>query len=64
LVDLIWDYTGADKSLISYKESEPLTTKTKTPDLTLSIKELNHKQTVSLEDGVKRTIDWMKNIEK
>jgi dTDP-glucose 4,6-dehydratase len=60
LVDLIWEYTGADRSLITYAESEPLTTKTKTPDLTLSINELNHKQTVNLEDGVKKTIDWMK----
>lgn len=62
LVDLIWDYTGADRKLISYKESEPLTTKTKTPRLTLSISELNHKQTVSLEEGVKKTIDWMKSL--
>jgi dTDP-glucose 4,6-dehydratase len=62
LVDVIWDYTGADRSLITYKESEPLTTKTKTPDLTLSINELNHKQTVSLEEGVKKTIDWMKTL--
>jgi dTDP-glucose 4,6-dehydratase len=60
LVDLIWEYTGADRSLITYAESEPLTTKTKTPDLTLSINELNHKQTVNLKDGVKKTIDWMK----
>jgi len=62
LVNIIWDYTGADKKLISYKESEPLTTKTKTPDLTFSINDLNHKQTVSLEDGVKKTIDWMKSM--
>jgi nucleoside-diphosphate-sugar epimerase len=27
----------------------------------LAIKELDHKETVSLEEGVKRTIDWMKN---
>jgi dTDP-glucose 4,6-dehydratase len=63
LVNIIWDYTGADRSLITYKDSEPLTTKTKKPDLTLSIKELNHKQTISLDEGVKRTIDWMKDFE-
>ena len=63
LVNIIWDYTGADRSLITYKESEPLTTKTKKPDLTFSIKELNHKQTIGLDEGVKRTIDWMKEFE-
>jgi dTDP-glucose 4,6-dehydratase len=63
LVNIIWDYTGADRSLITYKDSEPLTTKTKKPDLFLSISELNHKQTVNLEEGVKKTIDWMKNFE-
>lgn len=62
LVNIIWDYTKADRSLITYKDSEPLTTKTKTPDLTISTSELKHKQTVSLEEGVKRTIDWMKNL--
>jgi dTDP-glucose 4,6-dehydratase len=61
LVDIIWNYTGADRKLITYKESEPLTTKTKTPNLKLSISDLNHKQTINLEEGVKKTIDWMKN---
>lgn len=63
LADLIWSYTNSDRRLINYKESEPLTTKTKTPDLTLSKNELGYVQTVSLEQGIKRTIDWMKNIE-
>lgn len=60
LAGIIWDYTGADMDLISYSESEKLTTKTKTPDNTLSVTELGFKPSVTLEDGVKRTIDWMK----
>ena len=60
LADIIWKYTAAPRSLITYKESEVLTTKIKKVDIDLSIKELDHKATVSLEDGVKRTIDWMK----
>ena len=60
LADIIWEYTGADRNLITYKESEILTTKTKTPDITLSVNELNYKSTVSLKDGVQQTIDWMK----
>lgn len=61
LADLIWEYTGADKSLISYAESEVLTTMTKTPKIEYSIKELNHKATVTLEEGVRKTVDWMKS---
>jgi dTDP-glucose 4,6-dehydratase len=62
LADIIWDYTGADKSLIEYKEAEILTTKIKKVDNERSVKELNHKETISLEDGVKRTIDWMREF--
>ncbi|MBI1974281.1 MAG: NAD(P)-dependent oxidoreductase [Candidatus Zambryskibacteria bacterium] len=61
LVNIIWDYTGADKSLINYKDTEILTTKSKKVDISKAIKDLGHKLTVSLEDGVKRTIDWMKD---
>lgn len=60
LADIIWKYTAAPRSLITHKESEVLTTKIKKVDIDLSIKELEHKATVPLEDGVKRTIDWMK----
>ena len=61
LANIIWEYVGADKKLITYKDAEILTTKTKTPDISLSIKELGYKSTISLKDGVHRTIDWMKN---
>jgi dTDP-glucose 4,6-dehydratase len=61
LADIIWEYTGADKSLITYAESEVLTTKTKTPDNTLSVTELGYKSSVGLVEGVHSTIDWMKN---
>ena len=61
LADIIWDYTKASKELISYKESEFLTTKVKKVDIGLSLKELNHRATISLEEGVKRTIDWMRD---
>jgi len=64
LVDIIWDYTGADRKLINYSESEKLTTKIKKVDISLAKKELGHKETVSLKEGVKRTIDWMKEYYK
>ena len=61
LAEIIWEYTGANKDLIEYRESEMLTTKIKKVSNDLSIKELDHKETISLEEGVKRTIDWMRN---
>ena len=59
LADIIWDYTGADRSLIEYKSSEELTTKSKRVDISKAVRDLDHKLTISLEDGVKKTIDWM-----
>jgi dTDP-glucose 4,6-dehydratase len=64
LAEIIWDYTKASKELIEYRESEKLTTKIKKVNNELSIKELDHKETISLEEGVKRTIDWMRNYYK
>lgn len=60
----IWDYTGADPALIQYADSEVLTTKSKKVDISKSVRDLDHKLTVSLEDGVKRTIDWMRGYYK
>ncbi len=64
LVELIWKYTGADKGLIEYKESEILTTKDKVVDVSRSERDLGHKNTVSLEEGVKRTVEWMREYYK
>jgi dTDP-glucose 4,6-dehydratase len=64
LAELIWDYSGASKSLISYGESEMLTTKTKKVDISNSLRDLKHRSTVDLKEGVKRTIDWMREYYK
>lgn len=61
LADVIWKYTNAPLNLIEYKEAEMLTTKLKKVNNDLSVKELKHKETISLEEGVKRTIDWMRD---
>jgi dTDP-glucose 4,6-dehydratase len=64
LAEVIWDYTGADKKLITYGESEVLTTKIKKLDNIASVRDLDHKESVGLIDGVKLTIDWMKDYYK
>lgn len=60
LANIIWDITGASRELITYEENEILTTKKKRVNIDLSIKELEHKTTISLEEGLKKTIEWMK----
>jgi dTDP-glucose 4,6-dehydratase len=61
LAETIWKYTGADEKLINYAESEKLTTKIKKVDNELSVRELGHIETVQLEEGVQKTIDWMRH---
>lgn len=61
LADIIWDYTKADRSLIHYAESETLTTLVKKTNIERSITELGHTSTVSLGEGVRKTIDWMRD---
>jgi dTDP-glucose 4,6-dehydratase len=64
LVELVWKYAGADKSLIQYQESEILTTKNKRVDVSKSEKDLKHVNSITLEEGVKRTVEWMKDYYK
>ena len=61
LVDLILKYTGANPDLVNYaNKNEILTTKDKFVDASRALRDLDHKSTVSLEEGVKRTVNWMK----
>ena len=58
--DLVLKATGADESLVSYEEAEQFTTKVKTVDFTKAINDLNHDPQVSPEQGIERTVAWMK----
>lgn len=57
-------YTGADPSLVTYKESEPFTTKEKRINNSKACRDLGFRVTVSLEDGVSRTVNWMRQVYK
>ncbi len=59
--DLVLKATGANQSLVTYKESEDFTTKIKTVDFSKAIKDLNHNPIVDPEEGIRRTIEWMKD---
>ena len=60
LAELNLKYTNASKDLVTYMDGEPMTTKIKIVDNTLAKTELAFKETVTLDEGVKRTVKWMK----
>jgi len=60
--DLILKNLGKDDSRVIYKEAEPFTTKVKHMDFSKARKDLNHKPEVPIEEGIPKTINWMKRI--
>jgi dTDP-glucose 4,6-dehydratase len=60
LAQTVLKVTGAEPSLVEYRESEILTTKIKRVDISKSVRDLDHKNSYNLEDGMKLTADWMK----
>jgi len=60
--DIILKVTGADASLVTYKEAEPFTTKIKTMDFSRAVKDLKHDPQVDPETGIKKTVEWMKRF--
>ena len=58
--DLVLKAIGADESLVTYEEAEKFTTTVKTVDFSKAIKDLNHDPEVPPEEGIQRTVAWMK----
>lgn len=58
--DMILKATGGSEKLVTYEEAEDHTTKVKTIDFSKAIRDLNHEPQVSPEEGIKRTVEWMK----
>ena len=56
--DLVLRYVGKDDSLVTYKEWEPFTTKSKKIDSSKAVRQLGHDPKTSLQDGLKKTIEW------
>jgi dTDP-glucose 4,6-dehydratase len=56
--------TGADPRLVHHQETEILTTKLKRVDTSKSVRDLDHKNSYSLEDGMRLTADWMRSVYK
>jgi len=60
--DLILKNLGKDDSRVTYKEAEPFTTRVKHMDFSKIRKDLNHNPQVPVEEGIPRTIEWMKRV--
>ncbi len=60
--DFILKYLGRDDSKVIYKDAEPFTTKVKRIDFSKARRDLNHNPQVPLEEGIARTIEWMKQV--
>ena len=60
--DLILKYLGKSDAKITYKKAEPFTTRVKHMDFSKARRDLNHNPRISLEEGLHRTIEWMKRV--
>jgi dTDP-glucose 4,6-dehydratase len=58
--DLILKSVERDDSIVTYREAEPFTTKVKTIDCSKAVKDLKHDPKIPPEEGIKRTVEWMK----
>ena len=62
LSELILNYLKKDDKLIEYVKAEPFTTKDKKSDVSKAKKDLKHNPKITLEEGIPRTIEWMKEV--
>ena len=62
LSDTILKVTGADHGLVEYRDSEILTTTRKKVDAGKAALDLGHIDSITMEEGVRRTVDWMRKV--
>ena len=60
--DIVLNAVGRDDSIVTYKETEPFTTKVKHMDFTKAARDLGHDPQVPPEEGIVRTVEWMKKV--
>lgn len=61
LADVAVRVAGADPGLITYRDSEAMTTRAKRVDVSKSVRDLDHRDTIALADGMALTAEWMRN---
>src|SRR6185503_16498366 len=60
LSDAVLRVTGADPHLVEYRDAEILTTKSKRVDTSKSVRDLGHKNSYRLDEGLRLTAEWMR----
>ena len=60
--DLILRHLGKSDSQVTYKQAEPFTTKIKTPDATKAKRDLGFELKVPVEEGIAKTIEWLRRL--
>jgi dTDP-glucose 4,6-dehydratase len=60
--DFVLNAVGRADSIVTYEEAEPFTTKVKQMDFSKAVKDLRHDPEVTSEEGIRRTVEWMKSI--
>ncbi|HYE15910.1 MAG TPA: NAD(P)-dependent oxidoreductase, partial [Pyrinomonadaceae bacterium] len=62
LAEVVLKVTGADPKLVEHRDSEILTTKIKRVDISKAVRDLGHKNSFGLEEGMRITADWMRDV--
>ena len=62
LSDLVLKVTGASPALVRWRDAEVLTTRHKLVDVSKAIRDLGHQDTHSLEQGLRTTAEWMRQV--
>ena len=62
--DMILNHLGRKDGLVEYVDLEPRTTRDKKVDVARAVQDLGHDPKVRLEEGISRTIEWMKCVYK
>lgn len=60
--DLVLQHTGASDRLVTYRDAEPHTTAVKRVDCSKAVRDLKHAPTVALDEGIRLTVQWMRNV--
>lgn len=64
LAGYVLEATRADPGLVTFTDSEPFTTKIKQIDNSKAQHDLHFSTTISLAEGVRKTVDWMRSVYK
>lgn len=62
LSDIVLQATGASRRLVTYRTQDEHNTVSKRPDIQRAVADLGHDPQVRLEQGVPRTVAWMREV--